>query len=33
MELCEPSSPQKHTTKASDGFHNHSNLLTTVEPR
>ena len=28
MELCTTLSPQKHTAKESDGFHNHSNLLT-----
>ena len=27
VERCAPSGPQKHTTKESDGFHNHSNLL------
>ena len=30
IERCGPSSPQKHITKESDGFHNHSNLLTMV---
>ena len=28
IELLAPSSPQKHITKASDGFHINSNLLT-----
>ena len=30
LERCAPSGSQKHTTKESDRFHNHSNLLTMV---
>ena len=30
IELCAPSGPQKHITKASVGFHIHSNLLTMI---
>ena len=28
VERCAPSGPQKHTTKESDRFYNHSNQLT-----
>ena len=31
IERCAPSSPQKHITKESDGFHNYSTLLTGIE--
>ena len=30
IERCAPSGPQKHITKETDGFHNHSNLITIV---
>ena len=30
IEHCTPSGPQKHITKASDGLHNNSKLLTMV---
>ena len=30
LEHCAPSGSQKHITKGSEGFHNHSNLLTMV---
>ena len=31
IKRCAPSSRQKHITKESDGFHNHSNILTMFE--
>ena len=30
IERCASSGPQKHITKESVGFHNHSNLLTMI---
>ena len=31
IERCAPSGPQKHITKESEGFHNHSNRLAMVK--
>ena len=31
FERCALSGPQKHITKESDGFHNHSTQLTMIE--